>query len=292
MEMARKFVIITDTGSDLPASYYREHDLEEIPLGYTMDGATYGGEEGKALEVKEFYARLRNGSMPKTFQATPEQARLHFEKHAREGKDILVLAFSSGLSGTCNSYALAAREVMEEYSASKIVVVDTRCASLGQGLFVDYVVKKADSGASLEETAAFAKGLVPHLCHFFTVEDLYHLKRGGRVSGATAFVGTMLKIKPVLHVDDEGHLIPIGKAMGRKKSISALVDKMKELSTLEDGDPVFISHGDCIEDVEYLTELIKKNFGERDIFVSEIGPVIGTHSGAGTLALFFKGQHR
>ncbi len=290
--MARKFSIITDTGSDLPAGYYAEHDLEEVPLGFTMDGALYGGEEGAFMDTKEFYTKLRNGSMPKTFQASPEQARAHFTAHAERGEDILVLAFSSGLSGTCNSYMVAAKEVMAAYPQCKIAVVDSLCASLGQGLFVDYVVRKADSGASLEETAAYAASLVPHICHIFTVEDLHHLKRGGRVSATTAFVGSLLKIKPVLHVDDAGHLIAIGKAMGRKKSISALVDKMRQLATLGEDDPIFISHGDCMEDVEYLKDLIQKNFGERKIFVSEIGPVIGTHSGAGTLALFFKGSHR
>ena len=230
--------------------------------------------------------------MPKTFQATPEQARAHFEAHAAKGEDVLVIAFSSGLSGTCNSYQIAAKEIMERYPASKIEVVDSLCASLGQGLLVDYVVKKADAGATLEETAAYARSLVPHMCHFFTVEDLYHLKRGGRVSKTTAFVGTVLKIKPVLHVDDAGHLINIGKAMGRKKSISALVDKMKSLATLGEDDPIFISHGDCIGDVNYLIGLIQNSFGEREIFVSDIGPVIGTHSGAGTLAVFFRGEHR
>lgn len=290
--MVRKFAIITDSGSDLPASYFTEHDIECIPLGFDMDGVTYGGEDGEMLDVKAFYERLRGGSMPKTFQVTPEQARLHFEPYVKAGRDVLVVAFSSGLSGTCNSYTLAAQTLMEEYPACKIVVVDSRCASMGQGLFVDYIVKKADSGASLEETQAYAEEIRPHMCHFFTVENLFHLKRGGRVSAATAVVGTLLKIKPVLHVDDEGHLIAIGKAMGRRKSIAALYEKMKELSALGENDPVFISHGDCMEDVEYLIDLIRKDFGEREIVVNEIGPVIGSHSGAGTVALFFMGQHR
>ena len=288
----RQFILMTDTGSDLPESYYEEHGVEKIPLGFTLDGATYGGDENPMMEVKEFYARLRGGAMPKTFQATPAQARAHFEPHVRAGEDVLVIAFSSGLSGTYNSYVAAAKELQEEYPARKICVVDSLCASLGQGLLVDYAVKKADSGASIEETQADIESLVPKLCHYFTVEDLYHLKRGGRVSATTAFVGTMLKIKPVLHVDGEGHLIHVGKAMGRKKSISALVEKMETLSVMEPEDPVFISHGDCEEDVEFLKKLLSKQFGGHEIFAAPIGPVIGTHSGAGTLAVFFLGKHR
>ncbi len=288
----RNFVILTDTGSDLPKDYYAAHAVEEIPLGYTMDGVTYGGEEGGSLAVKEFYARLRGGSMPKTFQATPDQAYRHFEAHAKRGEDMLVLAFSSGLSGTYNSYVLAARELTENYPEVKIEVVDTKCASYGQGLLVDYCVRKADGGASLAETKAYAEELVPRICHYFTVEDLFHLHRGGRVSAATAVVGSMLKIKPVLHVDGEGHLIAIGKAMGRKKSISAIAEKFRELQELGPDDPVFFSHGDCAGDVNFLLELLKDDLAGRRVEVADIGPVIGTHSGAGTLAIFFLGKHR
>ena len=211
---------------------------------------------------------------------------------AEEGKDILAIAFSSGLSGTYESYLAAAKQIGEKFPERKVVVVDSLCASLGQGLFVDYIVKKADAGVDLAETAAYAEDLKLHICHIFTVEDLFHLKRGGRVSTGTAIVGTLLNIKPVLHVDDAGHLIPIGKSMGRKKSISALVDKMAELNVSGDDEPIFISHGDCKKDVDLLVSLVKKKFGEREIFINEIGSVIGTHSGAGTLAIFFRGEHR
>ncbi len=289
--MNRKFAIVTDTASDLPNEYYREHDIESVPLGFQMDGVIYGGDVAEDMEIKTFYRKLRDGARPSTFQITPEQAKKHIEKLVKEGKDVLVLAFSSGLSGTANSFRTAARELAEQYKR-KIYVVDTLCASLGQGLIVDYAVKKADTGASIEETRDYIEDLKLHICHYFTVEDLFHLKRGGRVSATTAVVGTMLKIKPVLHVDDEGHLIPIGKAMGRKKSISSLVEHMNELQILEKDDPIFISHGDCEKDVEYLIRLLKENYGERKIFVNDIGSVIGTHSGAGTLALFFVGKHR
>ena len=288
----RKFAILTDTASDLPASYYAEHDLGVVALGFTMNGVSYEGEDGAFLDVKEFYQLLRDGAMPTTFQASPEQVARAMEKYAEAGQDILAIAFSSGLSGTYGSYLAAAKQVSEKYPACKIAVIDSLCASLGQGLFVDYIVKKADGGASLEETKAYAEQIRLHICHIFTVEDLFHLKRGGRVSTGTAIVGTLLKIKPVLHVDDAGHLIPIGKSMGRKKSIHALVDKMEELSIIGPDDPIFISHGDCPDDVAYLVSLVKAKFGEREIFINEIGSVIGTHSGAGTLAIFFMGKHR
>ncbi len=288
----RQFVIVTDTASDLPDSYYSRHDVIPIRLGFTMDGVTYEGEDGPHLDVKEFYKRLRGGSMPTTFQVTPDQAEKVMSALAEEGHDVLAIAFSSGLSGTYESYITAAKRVEEKYPARKVAVVDSLCASLGQGLLVDYVVKKADTGAGLEETRAYAEDLKLHICHIFTVEDLFHLKRGGRVSAGTAIVGTLLNIKPVLHVDDAGHLIPIGKTMGRKKSITALVDRMAELNITTDDEPIFISHGDCPNDVELLITLLKKKFGEREIFVNDIGSVIGTHSGAGTLAVFFRGSHR
>lgn len=290
--MARNFVIVTDTASDLPESYYTEHNIECVPLGFQLNGVTYGGDIAPDMEIKQFYSLLREGSMPTTFQVTPEQAKQHLEKYAKAGQDVLVVAFSSGLSGTANSYMVVARELMDEYPERKIFVVDSLCASMGEGLFVDYAVRKADSGATIEDTRDYLEDLKQHICHYFTVEDLFHLKRGGRVSATTAVVGTMLKIKPVLHVDHEGHLIAIGKAMGRKKSISAIVEHMKELQTMDKDDPIFISHGDCLDDVDYLVSLIKENFGERKIVVNYIGSVIGAHSGCGTLALFFRGKHR
>ena len=290
--MERNYVLMTDTGSDLPDEYYAQHGIDCVPLGFTLNGVTYGGDGGETMEVKKFYELLRGGALPKTFQATPAQVMNHMQPYLEAGKDVLALAFSSGLSGTCESYRLAAKELAKQYPDRKVYVVDSLCASLGQGLFVDYVVKKVDAGATIEEARDYAEELKGHICHFFTVDDLFHLKRGGRVSGATAAIGSLLKIKPVLHVDDEGHLIAIGKAMGRKKSISALVDKMAQLQTLGENDPIYISHGDCMEDVNYLISLIQARFGAREIIVGEIGSVIGTHSGAGTVALFFKGQHR
>lgn len=290
--MQRKFIIMTDTASDLPEEYYAEHEIAVVRMGFNMDGTLYEGEDGAHIEVKDFYQKLREGSMPTTFQVSPEQAKRSMLPYVEAGKDILVVSFSSGLSGTYNSYVLAANELSSRYPARKIFVVDSLCASLGEGLLVDYVVKKADTGAEIGQTFEYAEALKQHICHYFTVDNLFHLKRGGRVSATTAVIGTMLKIKPVLHVDHEGHLIAIGKAMGRKKSISALVEHMRELQILDHDDPIFVSHGDCEEDVEYLLSLLKATFGERKVFVNQIGSVIGAHSGAGTLAVFFRGKRR
>lgn len=290
--MQRQFDIFTDSSADLPKEYYEAHAVHCIPLGFMMDGVTYEGDDGAAMDVKEFYARLRGGAKPTTFQITPEQAKKHFESSLKNERDILVIAFSSGLSGTAESYVSAARDLSAFYPDRKIFIVDSLCASLGEGLFVDYIVKKADSGASIEETRDYAEMLKPHICHYFTVDNLFHLKRGGRVSAATAVVGTILKIKPVLYVDDRGHLIPIAKAVGRKKAIGALLDDMMKREMLEPDDPVFISHGDCLEDANTLAAMVRERFGERQIFIHEIGSVIGSHSGAGTLALFFRGKQR
>ena len=290
--MERKFVIVTDSSCDLSEEYLAKHQVHCVPLGFTVDGVVYGGDDGEYMDVKTFYETLRKGAMPKTYQVSPEQAKTHLTQFVQAGQDVLVIAFSSGLSGTANSFAVAARELMEENPGRKVLVVDSLCASLGEGLLVDYVVKKADTYAEIEEVYAYAEQLKCKICHQFTVDSLFHLKRGGRVSSTTAIVGSILKIKPVMHVNDEGRLVPVGKAMGRRKSISALVEHMERLADLGENDPIFISHGDCMEDVDFLIGLIHAKFGKRDIYVNYVGNVIGTHSGAGTLALFFKGKQR
>ena len=292
--MERKFAIMTDSSADLPEEYLKEHGVYTVELGFMLNGVTYGGEDGAHMDVKTFYAKLRNEkAMPTTFQIAPEQAKAHIEPLVAAGNDVLVIAFSSGLSGTANSFVVAARELSAQYPQRKIFVVDSLSASLGEGLLVDYVVKKADTGASIEEVRDYAESLKLHIVHMFTVDNLFHLHRGGRVSKSTAIMGTLLNIKPVLHVDDAGHLIAIGKVMTRKKSVSALVDHMKQLAVLEDDEPIFISHGDCMDDVESLIQLIRRSFGDRHpILVNYVGNVIGTHSGPGTLALFFRGTHR
>lgn len=288
----RKFDIITDSGCDMPESYLKEHGVECVRLGFTMNNVNYEGEGGEHITEKEFYQKLRDGAMPTTYQVTGEMARNRIEKSLKKGRDVLVLAFSSGLSGTAGSFIVAARDLSKEYPDRKIRVVDSLCASMGEGLLLDYVVKKADTGASLDETADYAEDLKLHICHFFTVDNLFHLKRGGRVSATTAIVGAILKIKPVMHVNNEGKLIAIDRVMGRKKSLATIVEKLFEVAELGENDPIFISHGDCEEDVEYVKQLILAKRPNTSIMVHYVGTVIGTHSGAGTLAIFSKAKNR
>ena len=288
----RQFAIITDSGCDMPESYLKDHAIECVRLGFTMNNVNYEGESGEKITERDFYAKLRDGAMPTTYQVTGEMARTRIEKCLQEGKDVLVLTFSSGLSGTAGSFVVAARDLQKEYPERKIRVVDSLCASMGQGLLLDYLIKKADAGADIDETAKYIEDLKLHICHFFTVDNLFHLKRGGRVSGATAIVGSILKIKPVMHVNDEGKLVAIGKAMGRKKSLSTIVEKLFEVADIGENDPVFISHGDCEEDVEYVKSLLLQKNPNLQIYVNYVGSVIGTHSGAGTVAIFSKAKQR
>ena len=287
------YVITTDTTSDLPESFYEAHQIPVMSLSYVLEGETYirGIRE---LKAEDFYAKMRNGSMPTTSQVNPEGAKAALEPILKDGKDILHIAFSSGLSGSCNSVRIAAEELMEEYPERKILIVDSLCASLGEGMLVYYALKRQEEGLTLDENYQWCEEHKLHVVHSFTVDDLFHLYRGGRVTKTTAIFGTMLNIKPVLHVDDEGHLIPLSKVRGRKKSLQALVDSMEELQGSYTGknEIVFISHGDCIEDAEYVRSLVEKKFGIRTFLINHVGPVIGSHSGPGTVALFFLGDHR
>ena len=234
--------------------------------------------------------------MPTTSQINPEEAREYFEEYIKTDKEILHLAFSSGLSGTYNNMRIAAEEIMEEHPDCRIIVVDSLCASMGEGLFVHKAVKLRDEGKTIEETADWLRTNVQNFVHVFTVDDLFHLYRGGRVSKTAAVIGTMAGIKPKLHVDSEGHLIVIGKVRGRKKSLNALVDYMDEKmgSYLSENrqDYVFISHGDALEDAEYVRDQIKERFGISNFLINHIGPTVGAHSGPGTIALFFMGESR
>lgn len=288
----RKFALVSDSATDMPEAYFKEHEIELVKLGYQINGKVYGGSEEADLSNEEFYQMMREGAMPTTYQVTAEQARPHIEKYLKAGTDVLVVAFSSGLSGTAGSFAVAAKELGKAYPDRKVLVIDSLCASMGEGLFLDYIVKKADTGATLEETYEYGENLKLHICHYFTADDLFHLKRGGRISASTAIVGSLLKIKPVMHVDNAGHLIPIGKAMGRKRSIRDLAEHMAELQTLQEGDPVFISHSACEEEANGLAAYIKERFGVKQVLVNYIGPVIGSHTGIGTIALFFVGKNR
>ena len=288
-----EYQIITDSTTDLSAEMIREMNLQVIPLCYVIEGKTYhnipGGGE---MTDHEFYELLRSGKMSTTAQVNVEDFITCFTAVLEQGKDILYLAFSSGLSGTCQSAMIAKKELEGKYPDRRIEVFDTLCASMGEGLLVYHAAVRKQAGQSIDEVLAWLKENVLNLCHWFTVDDLNHLKRGGRVSAATALVGTALGIKPVLHVDDEGHLINVSKARGRRQSLDALVKRMEETAIDPEEQVVFISHGDCLDDAEYVAKQVKKLMGVKEIHINFIGPVIGAHSGPGTVALFFLGKNR
>lgn len=286
------FKIITDTTADLPKEYIKEHNLGMMNIGYIIDEVTYG--KDNELDWKEFYRIMREGKMPSTSQINPEEAKEGFEEAIKECKNILYLAFSSGLSGSYNNVRLAAEEVMEEHPDVTIKVIDSLCASLGEGLFVHKAVCMKEAGSTMEETAQWLEEHVQNFVHVFTVDDLNHLYRGGRVSKTAAVLGTMVSIKPVLRVNEEGRLIPFAKVRGRKKSLFSLIDYMEEKmgSFRDQNDIVFVSHGDALEDAEFVCEEIKKRFGIEKFLIHNIGPTIGAHAGPGTIALFFLGESR
>lgn len=284
------YVITTDNNSDLPESYFREHGVGCTYLSYAMDGKIYT--HGNFLPEHQFYEAMRNGSLPTTAQANPEITREMMEPYLKEGKDILHIAFSSGLSGTCSSAILAAQELMEEYPERKIVVVDSLAASLGQGLLVYFAQQKKEAGEDMDAVAQWAENNKLHIVHMFTVDDLYHLYRGGRLSKTAAVVGSVLNIKPVLHVDNEGKLVPVGKVRGRKKALLELVKAMEEKTQGYETDTVFISHGDCKEDAEFVAEKVRERYRVKTMIINHVGAVIGAHSGPGTMALFFVGSPR
>lgn len=282
--------IITDSCCDLPEEQYAELGLVMIPLTLT-----FRGKESTDLSeafMKEMYAGLRAGETSSTSAVNPQGWAGVMEPVLAAGEDVLVLAFSSGLSTTYQSAVIAAEELREKYPERTIYVVDTLSASRGQGLLVWHAVQRKNQGMSLEKLHTWCEENKLHLCHWFTVDDLMYLKRGGRISAATALLGTMLQIKPVLHMDDEGHLVNVSKARGRKASIDALVKKMQETAIPGANDTVFICHGDCIEDAEYLEAQVKEKCGAKDVKIYYTGAVIGSHSGPGTLSLFFLGEHR
>lgn len=287
------YQIVTDSSTDLPAALAKELGLAVLPLKFTLEGQTYEDFlEGGALTYHEFYDRLRAGAVSKTAQITLAEFEEAFEKILAAGQDLLYIGFSSGLSGTYHCAVLAAEELRGKFPERKIITVDSLCASMGEGLLVWHACRLRDEGMPLEELAAWLESHKLQLCHLFTVDDLHFLKRGGRVSPTTAFFGTMMNIKPVLRVDDEGHLVPLGKARGRKASLAALCDQMKALVVSPQEQTVFISHGDCEEDARYLAELVQSQLGVPRVTIGQIGPVIGSHSGPGTVALFFLGSHR
>ena len=286
-------MILTDSSADLTAELAAELGVEVIPLSFTMEDKTYFNyPDNRDIDPADFYARLRGGAMATTAAVNVADYTEAMEPILKEGKDVLVLAFSSGLSATCHSAQIAAGELMEQYPDRKVYVVDTLCASLGQGLLVWYAANLKKQGKTMEEVRDWTEEHKLNLCHWFTVDDLHFLKRGGRISAATAVLGTMLSIKPVMHVDNEGHLIKVGTARGRNASLKALVDHMEQTVLDLKGQSIFISHGDCLADAQKVADDVKARFGVESIIINYVGPVIGAHSGPGTVALFFMGSER
>ena len=283
------YQIITDSCCDFTEAQYREWDVVSVPLTVTYKGENHEN-FSREEDVKAFYDELRGGVMATTAAVNPEGWANAMEPALKEGKDVLVLAFSSGLSTTYQSAVIAANELKETYPERTITVVDTLCAALGQGLLVWYAASKRNAGMSIEELTAWVEENKLNVCHWVTVDDLSHLKRGGRISATTAIVGTMLNIKPIIYVDNEGHLINTAKVRGRKTAMEYLVKKFQETGLEQD--TVFIAHGDCPEDAAALEALVKEKCGVKNVITGYVGPVIGAHTGPGVLVLFFMGSHR
>ena len=285
------YIIFTDSSCDINPDLLAQWEVPFVSLTvkFEEDAESFANFD---MPFDQFYDRMRKGSVARTSAVNMEAFKEAFEPYLKQGKDLLYIGFSSGLSTTVNSGAMAAQELAEAYLERKIIVVDTFAASAGFGLLVYLAVQEKRKGATLEQAAKFVEEQRVHLCHWFTVDDLVYLKRGGRVSAAACFVGGLLDIKPVLHMDDPGHLINMFKVRGRRASIKALADKYGELALNPGKDTVFISHGDCLDDAKLLEKMLRERFGAKVELITYVGPVIGSHSGPGTLALFFLGRER
>lgn len=289
----RDYCLVTDSCCDLSPELAEKSGLKVIPMTMSMDGKEYLNYlDGREIATKDFYDKLRSGAHASTSAINIDVFINTFEPILKDGKAVLYLGFSSGLSSTYHVSTMAANELAEKYPENRIYCVDTLCASMGEGLLVYLCAMEKQKGASIEQVKEFAENNRGNLCHWFTVDDLNHLKRGGRISAATALVGSILNIKPILHVDDEGHLINVGKVRGRKASIAEIFTHMKNSAINPKEQTVFISHGDCEEDAKTLADMIKKEYKIKEVYINSIGPVIGAHSGPGTLALFFLGTQR
>ena len=291
--MSKEYVIMTDSSCDLPQELADRLGLEVLPLEVMADGKNYRNWlDGREIGFKEFYKLAREGKELKTSAVNTAAFEEKMEELLKEDRDILYIGFSTGLSTTYNSGEAAARELREKYPDRKIYTVDTLAASLGQGMITYYAAKKKEAGATIEEVRDFVENEKLHMCHWFTVDDLNYLKRGGRISAATAAVGTMLSIKPVMHMDNEGHLVAVGKARGRKAALCQLLDTMGELGEGLEGQTTFICHSDCMDDAQYVASQMKERFGVAQVNINWIGPVIGAHTGPGTIGIFFWGRER
>lgn len=286
----RDFVITVNSTVDLPREWLEERNVPVVPLKYTIDGETYTDMYG--LSAKEFFDKLREGHMSVTSQVNPGEAADMLEPFLKEGKDVLHLGFSSCLSGTLNSMKIAGEELSEKYPEAKVIVIDTLCACLGEGLLLYYALKQKEQGKTIDEVAQWVEENKLHICHDVTVDDLNHLHRGGRISKTTAVLGTLVQIKPIIHMDNNGKLQVIGKERGRKKSLNKIVDMAAEQAKGWDNDIIMITHGDCIGDAEYVAKLVREKMGIDNILINNIGTVIGSHTGPGVVAVFCMGNKR
>ena len=285
------YQIITDSCCDFTEAQYKQWNVSCASLTVTYNGESHTNFSDEAA-VKAFYDQLRGGVMATTAAANPEDWANLMQPILERGEDVLALCFSSGLSTTYQSAVIAAKELREEYPQRTIHVVDTLCAALGQGLLVWYACRKRDEGLSIDQLRDWVEENKLHVCHWVTVDDLSHLKRGGRISATTAIVGTMLNIKPIIYVDNDGHLINTAKVRGRKAAMEYLVKKLAQTGGSYNNETVFIAHGDCPEDAAALEELVKERCGVKNVITGYVGPVIGAHTGPGVLVLFFMGTHR
>ncbi|NLZ47970.1 MAG: DegV family protein [Clostridiales bacterium] len=287
-----KTLLITDSCSDLPVKYAEDNNILIMPLTFNFKGATYQDDSGKSINYKDFYNEMRKGEMSSTSQINPSTFEETFRKYVSQGYSLIYIAFSSALSGTYNSACIARDAILEENPDADISIIDSKCASLGLGLLVYNACEKLKTGDSKEDVVNWVENSKLKLNHWFTVDDLHHLKRGGRVSSTSAILGTLLDIKPILKVNTEGKLVPVTKVKGRKKSIKSLADTLKERIIDPENQVIAISHGDCEEDARLLEKLIKENVKVKDVIINYVGPVVGSHSGPGTIALFFFSKDR
>ncbi|MDR0947278.1 MAG: DegV family protein [Ruminococcus sp.] len=284
------YKVFTDVPADLPEDIVKKHDLGILHFTFSIDGKDYVGND--EMSVAEFYARLRKGSMAKTSQVTENLIRAGFEPALKAGFDIFMLAFSSGLSASCANMYRIAEDLENEYPGRKIIIIDTLCASLGQGLFVLKALEQKEKGLSMTGLRDWVEANKLHVVHLVVADDLFHLKRGGRISAAAAIAGSALNVKPIIHLDDTGHLTAIKKARGKKPALDKLVDMMAEQIGDWENSFFAISHADDLESAKYLETAVKKRFGIKHCIINYIGTVIGAHTGPGTIALFFMGDYR
>ena len=288
------FKLMTDNTADLPVEFYKENDIEVLTLPVQVDDMVY--DDYKTMDCKQFFQNMREGTLPTTSQLNPEMAKEGFLRELEKGnvKEILYIAFTSGMSGTYNNVRIAAEEIMEERPEVKIIVIDSLCAAMGEGLLVYKANLYKNQGHTLEETADYVEKIKLNVVHLVTVDDLFHLYRGGRINKATAVVGSLVNIKPIIHVDNEGHLVNISKVRGRKKSLAKLVEMMGSQmgSFASENDIVMISHGDVEEEAQLVGNMIREKFGINNVMINCLGATIGAHTGPGLIALFFMGDVR